>query len=66
MPLGRFRVGMIEPVERADWSTWVRAIAEVELRLATGDPHQADELDLLVLLDARRRNLNSQLGRPLT
>ena len=48
----------------AGWSTAVRWLAEVELRLATGDPDQADELDLLVFLEGAAEELEFPVGPP--
>ena len=62
-PLGRFRVGMVEPVERGAGRPGALA-AEVELRLATGDPHQADELDLLVVCERAAQELELPVGPP--
>ena len=39
-----------------------RGVAEVELRLAAGDPHQADELDLFVVLERAAEELELPVG----
>ena len=62
-PLGRLGVGVVEPVEEGAGRPGARA-AEVELRLAAGDPHQADELDLLVVVDGPAEELELPVGPP--
>ena len=60
-PLGRFRVGMIEPVEQRAGRLGALA-AKVELGLAPGDAHQADELDLFVFLEGPAQELELPVG----
>ena len=61
-PLGRVGVGVVEPVEERARSSAVAGVSEVELRLAPGDPQQADELDLLVLVDGPAEELELPVG----
>ena len=64
--LGRIRVGMVEPVERAASSTAVRASRKSNFGWRRAIRTRPTSWTCSSSATARRRNLNSQLGRPLT
>ncbi len=54
---------MIETIEQRTGRLRART-AEVEFGLTTGDPHQADQLDLFILIDRPAQEFEFPVGPP--